>query len=186
MWEEIADFVLREVRERMASPQRRKGVIGGFKRESYRLNDTGSLSDSLGTEVIQFGDQVQIALTYPNTGDNNIKAKIFFETGRKPGVGVNIENLRGWATRKLPGFAGLTEEQKTFRLIRISMSIKQKGIGTYPIFDPSFTNELEQKYLDWFNQLTDEQIEQLPGIQQVFEVFRNIRPFDEATIELFQ
>ena len=186
-WEVVADFILKEVRQRMATPQRRKDALGGFKRNTYKLDDTDSLSNSLAMEVIQLGeDRVQLALTYPNTRPNNIKAKIFFETGRQPGKGVNIENIRGWADRKLPGFAGLDDRTKTFRLIRISMAIKNKGIGTYPIFDPSFISSVEQEYERWWNTLSDEEIEQLPGLQQVFEAIRNIKPFDEETISIFR
>jgi len=193
-WEVVADFILKEVKQRMASPQRRKDALGGFKRNTYRLDDTGSLSDSLSMEVIQLGeDRVQLALTYPNTKPNNIKAKIFFETGRKPGKGIRIDtqspesnDIYGLASRKLPGFLTLSRKEQVFRLIRISMAIKNKGIGTYPIFDPSFISSVEQEYERWWNTLSDQEIEQLPGLQQVFEAIRNIKPFDEATISIFR
>lgn len=185
-WNTIASFILEEVKERLAQPQTRKDALGGFKRTQYRLNDTGSLSDSLAMEVLQFGSDVQLALTYPNVGENDIKAKIYFETGRRPNVGVNIENLRGWADRKLPGFAGLTPEEKTFRLIRISMKIKQRGIGTYPVFDPSFIEDVRNKYQQWFIGLSDEEVEQLPGLQEVFNALGNIKIFDQETIEIFR
>ena len=66
------------------------------------------------------------------------------------------------------------------------MKIKQRGIGTYPIFDPSFTTELQNEYVKWWSTLTDQQLEQLPGIDRVFDVLENIRPFDEETIEIFR
>ena len=186
-WNRVADFVLKQVRNKMGQPTRRKDALGGFKRNSYMLNDTDSLSNSLAMEVLQMDENtVQLALTYPNTNPNNNKAKIFFETGRKPGKGVNIKDLEPWAMRKLPGFAALDADTKRFRLIRISMAIKQKGIGTYPIFDPSFTNELGQEYERWWNTLSDEEIEQLPVLDDVFNVLNNIRPFDVETIDIFR
>lgn len=193
-WNVIGDFVLKQVRERMATPQRRKDALGGFKRQSYKLNDTDSLSNSLGMEVIELSpDNIQLALTYPNTGPNAIKGKVYFETGRRPGKGVpvNVEqpagsDLYGWAARKLPGFLTLTKKEQAFRLIRISMKIKQRGIGVYPIFDPSFTTEVQQEYVNWFNTLTDEQIEKLPGVERVFSVLESIVPFDEETIDIFR
>ena len=187
-WNTVADFVLKQVRNRMATPQRRKDALGGFKRTSYRLNDTGSLSSSLAMEVLELSpDNIQLALTYPNTEPNNIKAKIFLETGRAAQKkGVRIEDLRNWADRKLPGFSALDEKSKKWRLIKISYNIKQKGIGTYPIFDPSFFTDIEQEYETWWNSLSDEQIEQLPGIEKVFQVIQSIRPFDEATIDIFR
>lgn len=193
-WNVIGDFVLKQVRERMATPQRRKDALGGFKRQSYKLNDTDSLSNSLGMEVIELSpDNIQLALTYPNTGPNAIKGKVYFETGRRPGKGVpvNVEqpagsDLYGWAARKLPGFLTLSKKEQAFRLIRISMKIKQRGIGVYPIFDPSFTTEVQQEYVNWFNTLTDEQIEKLPGVERVFSVLESIVPFDEETIDIFR
>lgn len=193
-WNVIADFVLKEVRERMDTPQRRKDALGGFKRSSYKLNDTKSLSNSLSMEVLELAnDDIQLALTYPNTPPNDIKGKIFFETGRKPGKGIRIDttspesnDIYGWAARKLPGFLTLSKKEQVFRLIRISMKIKQRGIGTYPIFDPSFTTELQNEYVKWWSTLTDQQLEQLPGIDRVFDVLENIRPFDEETIEIFR
>ena len=193
-WNVIGDFVLKEVRERMATPQRRKDALGGFKRNSYRLNDTDSLSNSLGMEVLELApENIQLALTYPNTGANAIKGKVYFETGRRPGKGVpvNVEqpagsDLYGWAARKLPGFLTLSKKEQAFRLIRISMKIKQRGIGVYPIFDPSFTTELQNEYVRWWNTLSDEQLEQLPGIEQVLGVLESIRPFDEDTIDIFR
>ena len=183
----MADFVLKEVRNRMATPQRRKDALGGFKRTSYMLNDTGSLSSSLAMEVLELSpDNIQLALTYPDTQPNNIKAKIFFETGRKPNKGVRIDLLKPWAERKLPGFSALDEKSKKWRLIRISMAIKQRGIGTYPIFDPTFVNQLGQEYERWWNSLSDEELEQLPGIERVLAVFQNITAFDEATIDIFK
>ena len=186
-WNIIGDFVLKEVRDRMATPQRRKDALGGFKRNSYKLNDTDSLSNSLGMEVLELApDNIQLALTYPNTGPNAIKGKVYFETGRRPGKGVNIDILKPWAMRKLPGFAGLDQQTQKFRLIRISMKIKQRGIGVYPIFDPSFTTELQTEYVKWWNSLSDEQIENLPGVERVLSVLESIVPFDEETIDIFR
>lgn len=193
-WNRLADWVLGEVQKRLDTPQARKDGLGGFKRTTYKLNDTGSLSNSLEMEALQQDDgSVQLILTYPNNGENAIKGKIYLETGRRPGVGVRVDKnqlqtspLYDWATRKLPGFQGLTENEQYFRLIRISMKIKQRGIGTFPVFDSSFVNQLGAEYIQWFASLTDEQIEQLPAIEEVFNVFNNIPIIDDETLDIFR
>jgi hypothetical protein len=193
-WNRIGDWVLDQVRDRLDTPQRRKDGLGGFKRNSYRLNDTGSLSNSLGMEVLEMDNgNISLQLTYPNQGVNAIKGKIFLETGRRPGKGVPVDTqapersgLYDWAARKLPGFLTLSKKEQVFRLIRISMRIKQRGMGTFPVFDPSFTALLGQEYVKWWNTLTDEQIEQLPAVEEVFALFRNIGISDEETIEIFR
>lgn len=186
-WNVIGDWVLEQVQNGLNQPRQRKDYFGGIKQSRYKLNYQGTLSRSLGMEVIERNtDDIFLALTYPGEGTEAIKGKIFLETGRLPGVGVSIDVLRPWAETKLPGFNALDESSKKWTLIKISSNIKNKGLGIFPVIDEQFTQRLGQEYETWFNQLTDAQVEQLPGLDRVFELFNNIRFFDDTTIDIFR
>ena len=186
-WNVVGDWVLQQVRGELGKAKPRKNYFGTIKSSYYKLNYQGTLSNSLGMEVVeQTPDNIFLALTYPGEGTQAIKGKIFLETGRRPGKGVSIELLRPWAVSKLPGFNALDEASKTWTLIRISSNIKKKGLGIFPVIDSSFNSNLEKEYESWFSRQTDEQIQQLPGIEKVFTLFQNIRFFDNATIDIFR
>lgn len=187
-WNKVGDFLLQEVRNKLASPTRRRNYQGQYKNISYRLNDSGNFSKSLSVETIWFpeSDVIQMVLTYPDRKPYSIQGKIFFETGRKTGVRApRYEIIDAWARRKVEGFTEKNKkEQKSF-VYAVMMSIKHKGIGTYPIFDGTFVSDLQNSYQEWFNSLSDEQITTLPGIEKVFEAFTKLLILDKPTIESF-
>lgn len=169
----------------MATPTRRRNYQGQYKDMSYKLNDTGGLSGSLEMQTIWIpeSDVIQLALTYPDVKPFSIQGKIFFETGRKSGVRApRYEVIDAWARRKVAGFTEKTEkEQKSF-VYGVLMSIKKKGIGTYPLFEQTFVAEIQNEYQNWFNTLSDEEVIGLPGIEKVFDAFSRILIIDKPTI----
>lgn len=186
-WNVVGDWVLQQVRGELGKAKPRKDKAGTIKSSYYKLNYQGTLSNSLGMEVVeQTPDNIFLALTYPGEGTQAIKGKIFLETGRLPGKGVDIKLLEPWAISKLPGFNALDERSKKWTLIRISSNIKKKGLGIFPVIDSGFNSNLEQEYESWFSRQTEEQIQELPGIEKVFNLFQNIRFFDNATIDIFR
>lgn len=184
-WDIVGDFLLRQVRNKMNTPTRRRNYAGQYKDMSYKLNDTGGLSESLQIETIWIpqSDVIQLALTYPDVKPFSIQGKIFFETGRRPNTRApRYEVIDAWARRKVVGFTEKTEkEQKSF-VYGVLMSIKKKGIGTYPLFEQTFVAEIQNEYQNWFNTLSDEQIIGLPGIEKVFDAFSRILIIDKPTI----
>jgi len=187
-WNRVGDFLLREVKNKLATPTRRRNYRGQYKELSYKLNDTGGFSDSLQVTVLWFpdSDEIRLVLTYPDQKPYSVQGKIFFETGRQPGVRApRYEYIDAWARRKVAGFEEKTEKEQKKFVYAVLMSIKSKGIGTYPVFDQGFVTDLQNEYQEWFNSLSDEQITRLPGIEKVFQTFSNILILDKPTIESF-
>ena len=186
-WNTIADYVLKQVKNKIAQPAQRKDNLGGIKPIRYKLNDTGNFSSTLQMEVLKQGkNDIRIVLTYPSTDPFLYQGKIYFETGRQPGRGVPPAKLKAWAERKVNGFLGWSEPRQKSFLYFTQLKIKNRGIGTFPVFDAEFISRLQDEYGKFLDTLTDEQIENLPGIEEVFRVFNNLLVFEQETIDAFR
>lgn len=186
-WNQVADFVLGQVRRKIDSPAQRKDAFGQIKPLRYKLNDTGRFSSQLKMEVLESSpNDIRIVLTYPSTNPYLYQGKIYFETGRRPGRGVPPARLKSWAERKVNGFVAWSDSRQKSFLYFTQMKIKNKGIGTFPVFDSDFIANIQNEYGRFLDSLTDEQIEELPGIEEVFRVFNNLLTFEEETIDAFR
>jgi len=185
-WNKVADFILEEVKIKINQPAQRKDALGGIKNRQYKLNDTGMFSSQLQMEVIKASpNDIRIALTYPSTPPYLYQGKIFFETGRRPGRGVPPARLKSWAERKVNGFTSWTQSAQKSFLYFTQLKIKSRGIGTFPVFDSEFIARLQNEYSQFLDGLTEDQIQELPGVDEVFRVFNNLLVFEQETIEAF-
>jgi len=186
-WNKIADFVLDKVKVKINNPAQRKDALGGIKNRQYKLNDTGMFSSQLQMEVLESSpNDIRIALTYPSTNPYLYQGKIYFETGRRPGAGVPPAKLKSWAERKVTGFLGWNQSAQKSFLYFTQLKIKSRGIGTFPVFDSEFIASLQNEYSQFLEGLTEEEIENLPGIEQVFRVFDNFLVLEQETIDIFR
>jgi hypothetical protein len=177
VWDKLGQFTLEVLREEMAKAQNRFDYFGTRKDQRYRLNNTGNFSKVLGYQVIEEYGETDILITYPDVAPYKYQAPIFFETGRRPGRGVPPLALRQWAGKKVNGFNTLSESRKNSFLYFTQMKIKNRGIGGLQIF-----GTLNQKVLDEFdrfiNSLSEEEILQLPDLQEINEVLERIQLID--------
>ena len=183
-WNRVGDFLLEEVRRKLGQATRRRDYYGAYKETSYKFNDTGRFSENLQVQTIWFpeADTIQLVLTYPDQEPYSVQGKIYFETGRRPDLRApRPEIIDAWARRKIPGFSEKSEQEQKTAVYLISMSIKKKGIGTYPIFDPGFIADIENNYQEWFNGLSEDEITRLPGIEKVFDALQRIIVLDKPT-----
>lgn len=180
VWDKLGQFTLQVLREEMEKAQNRFDYFGTRKNQRYRLNDTRKFSNSLDYQVIEEYGETDILITYPDVAPYKYQAPIFFETGRKPGRGVPPLALRQWAQRKVTGFNTLSQSRQNSFLYFTQLKIKNRGIGSLQIFG-TLNDKVIEQFDRFVNSLSEEELLELPDLQQITEVLDRIQLIDTSS-----